>query len=60
MSSLPVTVDPLKIDSERSVDSLKIDNERSLEDMEDGFKLTDAMYFCRRGMEVRGHSLQSD
>lgn len=43
-----------------SVDLLKIDNERSLEDMEDGFKMTDAMYFCKRGMEVRSHRLGSD
>ena len=33
-------------------ESLPVDYERTLEDMEYGFKLTDAMYFCKKGMEV--------
>lgn len=30
----------------------KISHTRSLEDMQCGFQLTDAMYFCQKGMEV--------
>lgn len=36
----------------RSPDEIEIDNERSLKDMERGFDLTDALYFCKKGMEV--------
>ena len=35
-----------------SLEKLHIDNERSLEDMQGGFRLTDGMYFAKKGIEV--------